>query len=103
MRRFLIFIGWASLIGSILDAGILVYAITQILSLPDVTFAMTVDHHLKDHLSFLYWVKDVAHALFPAGFVDWLFGLNAIAYFSFRLIASAIIGTWALKTAAKMS
>ena len=102
MRGLLLFLGWSSMIGSLLDGAIMIYAFLLAAAGDAAGFGITVDGHLKDHLSFIYWVKDVAYFLFPTGFVDWLFGLPALLYFPFRVITSIIIGGWALSVAARM-
>ena len=101
MRWFLLFVGWASLIGSVIDGALILYALFHIFTVPEVTLSITVDEHLKDHLPFIYWIKGIAYATFPAAFVEWLFGLNAIVYFSLRFVINFIVGKWALKTAEK--
>ena len=101
MRVFLLFFGWTSLFGSLFDGLILTHAFWLAAS-GTADFSMTVDTHLRDHLSFLYWVKDVGYAILPAGFVDWIFGLNAFVYFPVRIIISVLVGGWALSAAKRM-
>ncbi|MEM7281093.1 MAG: hypothetical protein AAF438_05655 [Pseudomonadota bacterium] len=60
---------------------------------------MTVDSFLRDHVSFIYWVKQVAYFVLPRSFVDWLFALPALVYFPVRVVVSSVIGWWALAKA----
>jgi len=99
MRRGLLFLGWASLIASILDGIIILYALWLIYGAGIAALSMTVDIHLRDHLSFLYWVKDLAFAVLPSGFVEWIFSLPTIAYFSARMVVSYFFGNWLLSIA----
>ena len=101
MRTFLLIFGWTSLVGSIFDAAIAVY-VTWLVAMGDAPLSITMDAHLREHLPFIYWVRDVAEYLFPQNFVDWLFGLPALIYFPARVIISIIIGGVALRVARRM-
>ena len=101
MRTFLLWFGWLSLVGSIFD-GLITVFLGALIILGDAEAGITVDAHLKTHLHFIYWVKDVAYVVMPDPFVDWLFGLPAMIYFPVRVVTSVIIGGWALRAAARM-
>jgi len=102
MRKFLLFIGWASVLGSLFDTLIAVHALVIIAGDGWNNLMMSVDEHLRAHLTFLYWIKDVAYVILPNGFVDWIFALPALVYFPIRLVLSIVVGAWALSTARKM-
>ena len=101
MRTFLLWFGWISLIGSLFDGAIAAF-LGWLVFFGDAPISLTVDAHLKDHLPFIYWVRDVAEFLFPEGFVEWLFGLPALLYFPIRVLVSVIVGGWALRAAGEM-
>ena len=102
MRIFLLVVAWASLIGSFFDAAILAHA-GWLMARGEAALSMTVDTHLREHLSFVYWVKDVAYAVMPRGLVDWMFGLNALVYFPLRIILSGVIGWLCFRGAAGLN
>lgn len=102
MRTLLLWFGWLSVVGSLLDGAITAFLIIQI-GLGDAPVAMSVDAHLFKHLRFLYWIKDVGYFLLPDGFVDWIFALPALVYFPVRVVTSIIIGALALNAAANMN
>lgn len=102
MRGVLLFFGWASFVGSIVDGAIAVFALWIIVSASEPLFAMTVDQHLREHLHFIYWVKQVGYFVLPDGFVNWLFALPALVAFPVRVVASAALGGWALSVAKRM-
>ena len=58
-RRVLVVLAWAGAVGAILDSAITVLAAWEIATTPTLAWNMTVDAHLRAHLSFLYWLKSV--------------------------------------------
>lgn len=101
MRRLLLFLGWASFAGSLFDGAISAYLLWLIVD-GEATSGIAVDAHLRVHLHFLYWVKDIAYMLFPDTFVDWLLALPATVYFPVRVAVSVLVGAWLLQTARRM-
>lgn len=102
MRLFLLALGWSSIVGSFGDGAIGLYALWAIGAAGWVEPWLPVDTLLQQHLPFIYWVKQVAFHVLPAGLVGWLFGLPALVYFPARIAMSCVIGWWALATARKM-
>ena len=45
------------------------------------------------------WIKQAATYVLDRDFVNWIFALPAVAFFTVRFIASALIGQWALNKA----
>ena len=103
MRAFLLFIGWSSVLGSFADGALWLYALSIVANADWSNLAISVDIFLKQYLEILYWVKQVAYYIMPNGFVSWLFGLPALAYFPARILLSMVIGWWALKKAAQLA
>jgi len=103
MRRTILFLAWSGVVGAVFDSAITIFALIEIALSPDVVLGMSVDQHLKDHLTFLYWIKDVAYVLLPDTFVDWLFDLPALAYFPSRIFVNAVMGYWMFRWATKMT
>jgi len=101
MRTFLLILAWASLVASLFDGAIAAF-LSWLIVVGEAPAGITVDAHLKTHLSFIYWVKDVAYLVLSRAFVDWVFALPAMAYFPVRVIVSVIIGAWLLQTARRM-
>ncbi|MFN3960673.1 MAG: hypothetical protein ACK4NP_12265 [Parvularculaceae bacterium] len=102
MRRFLLAFGFLSVAGSLIDAAITLLLVGFI-AVGASPADLSVDDHVKEHLPFLYWARDVAEAVFADPFVLWLFALPALLFFPARLLVSAILGGWALKAARRMS
>ena len=102
MRRILIFLAWSGVVGAICDGAITVYAAWEVVSRDDMGIGLTVDQHVKEHLHFLYWLKDLAYILMPNDFVDWLFGLPALAYFPVRILINVLLGYWMFRWANKL-
>lgn len=99
VRMFLLILGWSSILGSLGDGAIALYALWVIGSNGWLETWMTVDTFLREHINFLYWVKQVATRVMPQPIVSWLFALPALAYFPARIVLSCLIGWWALAKA----
>lgn len=102
MRKFLLFIGYSSAVGGVIDGLIALYAVIIILSITDYTWALNSDVLFREHISWLYWIKQAAYYVVHRDFVDWIFALPAVAFFTTRVIASGLIGQWALNRARSM-
>ena len=103
MIRLLLFVGWAGVIGSALDALIALYALWVIIGEPAQGWGMSTDVLFRDYISWLYWVKQLAYFFLPASIIEWIFGLPALLLFSVRVVASGIIGGWAFNKASKLA
>ena len=103
MRRFLLVFGWLSVIGSIGDGAISLYALWVVGSGGWTDLGLQVGPLLEKHLPVLYWVKDVARFVLPASVVTWVFDLPALVYFPVRVAMGCVIGWWALAKAKRMS
>lgn len=102
MRGFLTAFGWLSVAGSILDAAITLLLV-HFVAIGAAPASMTVDDHIREHLPFLYWARDVADVVLPQPFVLWLFGLAALVFFPARLVVSIVLGGWALAAARRLN
>lgn len=94
MRTLILVLAWSGVAGGLIDGAIFLWALWHVFVAGTATVAITVDTHLLEHLTWLYWIKDFAYWLLNDGFVDWLFGLPALAYFPFRIIVNFAIGAW---------
>ncbi|MCF6437602.1 hypothetical protein [Pseudoalteromonas sp. MMG022] len=103
MRWFLLFIGWSSVVGSFADGALGLYALWVVVQSSGNEVLMSLDAFIKQHVAFIYWVKQLAYYVMPNGFVTWVFSLPALVYFPIRLLTSVVIGWWALKKAAELS
>lgn len=102
MRKFLLFIGWSSYIGSFFDGALGLYALWLTLTVVEVPLMIDLDTYIRDYVSIIYWVKQLAYYVMPTGVVTWLFALPAIVYFPIRILMSLVIGYWALNKAEQM-
>ena len=103
MRRFLLWFGWLSVVGSIGDGAISLFALWVVGSGGWTDLGLAVGPLLEQHLPALYWVKDVARFVLPGSVVAWVFDLPALIYFPVRVAMGCVIGWWALATAKKMA
>ena len=99
MRKFLLFVGWSSFIGSFFDGILGCYAFWLASSSEFIEFSLSLDDYLKQYVEFIYWVKQLAFYVMPHAFVKWLFSIPALIYFPIRILMSIFIGYWALKKA----
>ena len=102
MRGFLLFVGWSSLVGSIGDAVLGLYALWVVSSVSTVELSLSLDNFLKHYVEFIYWVKHLAFYVMPNRLAKWLFDVPALAYFPIRIVVSVIIGWWALRKAEEL-
>ncbi len=100
MRTFLLWLGWASVVGSIGDGLIAALALVVAGNAGWALPGPSVEALLAGHLPALVWVKSVAVWTMPGGLVAWLFALPALVYFPARIVMSALIG-WAAFVAAR--
>ena len=99
MRRFFLVFGWASLVGSVGDSIVGLYGLWVVGADGWSEPGLSVDTLLRDHISFLYWVKQVAYVVLPKALVTWTFALPALLYFPIRVVVSTLLGWWALNKA----
>ena len=97
MRIFLLFIGWASLLASLVDFILGSFAAYLVTATDTLTMAISLDLFLRDFVPFIYWVKQVAYYVMPTSVVIWLFNLPALLYFPVRVLLSLVIGWYAFK------
>lgn len=102
MRKTLVVLAWSGLIGALFDAAITVYAAWEVFTSPGLGVDLSVDEHLRAHLRYLYWLKDVAYFLAPDTLIDWMFSLPALAYFPFRIVINLLFGYWMLRWARRL-
>ena len=102
MRRFLVVFGWLSVVGSIGDGVIALYALWLVGSGGWLSWSIEVGPLLEQHLPLLLWVKDVASFVLPVEVVAWVFALPALIYFPVRVVTGCVVGWWALAAARKM-
>ena len=102
MKKALIIFAWVSIVGSLGDGLIALYGFYLTQSNPIVSMGISVEELIRNHISFLLWVKEIAYYVLPTGVASWVFSLPAFVYFPIRVFSSVIIGWWALKIAAKI-
>ncbi len=102
MRRFLLIFGWLSVVGSVGDGLIALYALWIVGAAGWINTGIAVGPLLEQHLPVLLWVKDVAKFVLPGNVVSWIFALPALIYFPVRVLTGCVIGWWALAAANKM-
>jgi len=96
MRNFLLILGWMSIIGSIGDAVLVLFALWLIGRGGWTNIGLEVDSLLQQHLPFLSWIKELAIFVLPDSAVWWIFNLPALVYFPVRVAMGSVIGWWAL-------
>ena len=67
--------------------------------MPSYTWALTSEVLFRYHISWLYWIKQLAYLLMHEDAVNWIFGLPATVFFSVRIVVNVIVGKWALNKA----
>ncbi|NKC01768.1 MAG: hypothetical protein GKR90_25165 [Pseudomonadales bacterium] len=102
MRKFWLSFGWMGAIGSVIDALIVIYAVMIILTTADYGWTLSSEILFRDHLTWLYWVKQLAYLFLDADFIDWVFGLPAVVFFTVRIVVSGLMGKWAFNQAARI-
>ena len=102
IKKGLIIFAWVSIIGSFGDGFIGLYGLILVFVDPVVTFTISVEELIKDHINFLYWVKNIAYLVLPKNVVAWVFSMPALVYFPARVITSLFIGYYVLKFARRM-
>ncbi|REL35759.1 hypothetical protein DXX92_10635 [Thalassotalea euphylliae] len=102
MRLFLLILGWSSVVGSLGDGVLAVYAIWINVAENWVLVGISVNDLLRDFVPFIFWVKQVAFYVLPEKVVYWIFDLPALIYFPIRTVMSIFIGWWALSKAATL-
>ena len=103
MRKFLLILGWSSIVGSFFDGLLACYALWLAFSFDTISFSVSVDDFLKQHVEFIYWVKQLAFYVMPHALVNWIFNIPALIYFPIRILTSIAIGWWALNKAEELA
>jgi hypothetical protein len=103
MRGLLIVLGWSGLVGALLDAAIAAFAFWLVFVAGLSEAGMSVDEHLRRHLIFFYWIKDLAYFIVPDRFVDGLFGLPALLWFPLRIVINSAFGAWMFYLAGRVA
>ena len=98
-RTALLFVGWSGIVGSIIDGAITAVAIWFASTTNSAGYSMSVDSLFRDHLPWLYWVKQVAFSILPDELVTRLFAVPALILFPVRVVVSGLIGKWAFVVA----
>jgi hypothetical protein len=103
MKIFLLIIGWSSVVGSFGDGALGLYALWINVMDNWASINISVNDFIRDYVSIIYWVKQIAFYVLPETVVLWLFSLPALIYFPIRIVMSTFIGWWALSKAAQLS
>jgi hypothetical protein len=98
-RKLWLLLGWSSLLGNLGDGTLALCTGAVVFLNPAVDLDVTVEAFLKDHVTWLYWVKAVATSLLPQPAVTWLFELPALVYFPTRVVMGTLVGWWAFRQA----
>ncbi|MBX2846977.1 MAG: hypothetical protein KTR16_01555 [Acidiferrobacterales bacterium] len=96
IKKALIVVAWVSIVGSLGDLLITIYCCFLVVFETAVEVGISVELLIKNYLSFLYWIKNVAYYVLPESLVVWLFELAALIYFPIRVVTSLLIGWWLL-------
>ena len=102
MRTTLFTIGYLSWFGSLFDSGLVAYHL-YLFATGEMELTASLYTFFHEHLTWLLWVKDIAYAILPHDFVDWVFALPNLVYFPIRIIISMMAGSYCLKWARGMS
>ena len=103
MRKFWLSLGWMSAIGSVVDALIVIYAIMIIVNTSASAWTLTCEVLFRDHLVWLYWIKQLAYHIMHREIIDWIFAFPAVAFFTVRIVVSGLVGKWAFNQAKRLS
>ncbi len=98
-RKFLLTLGWLSAAGSVFDLLLAAYAAFLVFIEPAYDWRLSTEVLFRDHLTWLYWVKQLAYILFNEELITWAFSLPAMLFFAVRAVISFFIGGWAFKAA----
>ena len=99
MRALLLGVAWVSLVGSVVDGLIGLYALYIVLAETSVAWLLSIEELFKHYIAWLYWVKALARYLLPEATVLWIFALPALVVLPVRVLVSVWVGNWALKKA----
>lgn len=102
MKKALIIFAWVSIVGSFGDGLIALYCFYLALFDTAVGFGIGVEDLIRNHISFLLWVKEIAYYVLPSEIAHWIFSLPALVYFPIRVFSSLVIGWWILRIAEKI-
>ena len=87
-----------SLFGSAAETVILFHALWLMVA-GQAAWGITGLAYITTHLSFFYWVIDLAYAVFPDGFVSYLLTWPVVLFYPVRIVVSILIGIWAFRKA----
>ncbi len=101
MRDVLLLLFWLCVLGTFVQVPLLCYEFWLLAT--GMTFSeLTVGVLLTEYLTLLAWIADLVWVLFGAGFGGWILGLPVTLITILKLIASTLIGYWALVTVRKL-
>ena len=89
----LLVFGWALIAGGAIDAVLAIAAVVVITS-GDLAWNLDLEVLFRDHLSWLYWLKQIVRVFMPESFVIWFFALPAVPFFVVRVVVSGWLGQW---------